>query len=44
MIARGDMGVEVDFEKLPGIQKKFITECCKAGKTVITCDADAGIP
>ena len=36
MIARGDMGVEVDFEKLPGIQKKFINECCKAGKTVIT--------
>ena len=36
MIARGDMGVEVDFEKLPGIQKKFRKECCKAGKTVIT--------
>ena len=36
MIARGDMGVEVDFEKLPGIQKKFIKECCRAGKTVIT--------
>lgn len=36
MIARGDMGVEVDFEKLPGLQKKFIKECCKAGKTVIT--------
>ena len=36
MVARGDMGVEVDFEKLPGIQKKFIKECCKAGKTVIT--------
>lgn len=36
MIARGDMGVEVDFEKLPGIQKKLIKECCKAGKTVIT--------
>ena len=36
MIARGDMGVEVDFEKLPGIQKKFIKDCCKAGKTVIT--------
>lgn len=36
MIARGDMGVEVEFEKLPGIQKKFIKECCKAGKTVIT--------
>lgn len=36
MVARGDMGVEVDFEKLPGIQKKFIKECCRAGKTVIT--------
>lgn len=36
MVARGDMGVEVDFEKLPGIQKKFIKECCKAGKPVIT--------
>ena len=36
MVARGDMGVEVDFEKLPGIQKKFIKKCCKAGKTVIT--------
>lgn len=36
MIARGDMGVEVDFEKLPGIQKKFIKKCCREGKTVIT--------
>ena len=36
MVARGDMGVEVDFEKLPGIQKKFIKACCKAGKPVIT--------
>lgn len=36
MVARGDMGVEVDFEKLPGLQKKFIKECCKAGKPVIT--------
>ena len=36
MVARGDMGVEVDFEKLPGIQKKFIKKCCRAGKTVIT--------
>ncbi len=36
MIARGDMGVEVDFEKLPGIQKKFIKWCCKEGKPVIT--------
>ena len=36
MVARGDMGVEVDFEKLPGIQKKFIKECCREGKLVIT--------
>ena len=36
MIARGDMGVEVAFEKLPGMQKKFIKACCKAGKPVIT--------
>ncbi len=36
MVARGDMGVEVDFEKLPGIQKKFIRKCYQAGKMVIT--------
>jgi len=36
MVARGDMGVEVDFEKLPGIQKKFIKKCYSAGKMVIT--------
>lgn len=36
MVARGDMGVEVDYEKLPGIQKKFIKCCYKAGKMVIT--------
>ena len=36
MVARGDMGVEVDFEKLPGIQKKFIRKCFCAGKMVIT--------
>ena len=36
MIARGDMGVEVAYEKLPGLQKKFIKKCYKTGKIVIT--------
>ncbi len=36
MVARGDMGVEVDFEKLPGIQKRFIGEALKSGKFAIT--------
>ncbi|MBQ3053385.1 MAG: pyruvate kinase [Clostridia bacterium] len=36
MIARGDMGVEVEFEKLPGLQKKFIKKCYYSGKMVIT--------
>lgn len=36
MVARGDMGVEVDFEKLPGIQKAFIRRCYQSGKIVIT--------
>ncbi len=36
MVARGDMGVEVDFARLPGIQKRFIKKCCQAGKIVIT--------
>ena len=30
------MGVEIPFERLPGIQKNFIRSCCQAGKTVIT--------
>jgi len=36
MVARGDMGVEIDFIKLPGIQKRFIRKCYQAGKMVIT--------
>ncbi len=36
MIARGDMGVEIEFERLPGLQKKFIRKCYSAGKMVIT--------
>ncbi len=36
MVARGDMGVEVNFTKLPYIQKEIIFECNKKGKLVIT--------
>ena len=36
MVARGDMGVEIEFEKLPGLQKKFIRKCYQSGKMVIT--------
>lgn len=36
MVARGDMGVEVEYEKIPGIQKQFIRKCRCSGKMVIT--------
>ncbi len=36
MIGRGDMGVEIPFEELPGIQKHLITTCRMLGKRVIT--------
>ncbi len=36
MVARGDMGVEIEFEKLPGLQKRFIKKCYSAGKMIIT--------
>ena len=36
MVARGDMGVEIAFDKLPSIQKKMIFNCYLRGKTVIT--------
>ena len=36
MVARGDMGVEIDYERLPGLQKRFIRRCHQAGKVVIT--------
>lgn len=36
MIARGDMGVEIDFEDIPALQKKIIKKAYNAGKQVIT--------
>ena len=36
MVARGDMGVEIAYEKLPVIQKRFIRRCVQSGKIVIT--------
>ena len=36
MVARGDMGVEVPFTRLPAIQKNLISKCYRAGKIVVT--------
>lgn len=36
MVARGDMGVEIPFIKLPEIQKTLIRKCVSKGKYVIT--------
>lgn len=36
MVARGDLGVEVEFEKIPYIQKKLISKCLAQGKPIIT--------
>lgn len=35
MIARGDLGVEVPMEKVPGIQKNIINKCHQMGKVSI---------
>ncbi len=36
MVARGDMGVEIDFAEVPAIQKDMIAQCVACGKPVIT--------
>ena len=36
MVARGDLGVEIDFDKLPSVQKKIINECSALRKIAIT--------
>ncbi len=36
MVARGDLGVEVAYKKLPSIQKDMINRCYHKGKLVVT--------
>ena len=35
LVARGDMGVEIGFERVPAVQKRIIRKCRELGKAVI---------
>ena len=36
MVARGDLGVEMPLEAVPGIQKQLTRACRRVGKPVVT--------
>jgi pyruvate kinase len=35
MVARGDLGVEIDFQELPNVQRTIVRKCAEQGKRVI---------
>ena len=41
MVARGDLGVEVNFYELPNIQRRIVRICAEQGKRVIVAGFDA---